>query len=752
MNFYIILGFCILTIAVPSLGQCTKDKSCDTPSCCSEWGFCGFGPDFCGSTCIRDCDIRPECGQYSLTTECPLKVCCSEFGFCGTTADFCSPTCQSNCNAPVMKTCDANSALIRVGYYESWALDRSCYPYSADNINPRSYTHLNYAFGTISDGVMIPPSGVDLTEIQAFVGLKLINTNLKTLISVGGWAFTDPGPTQQEFHNIISTSASRAKFINSVQIYLDSYGLDGIDIDYEYPSASDRGGYPEDKMNFVQLVKEMRSAFGSNYLITIAAPASYWYLQNFAIGEMSQYVDFINVMTYDIHGTWDADIASLGPFVRSHTNIKETELALELFLRDGVPSQKLVLGLAYYGRSFQLASPSCTQIGCEFIGPARAGPCTNSPGTLAWFEINDIIATTGSQPTFDSDSMSKILVFNTDQWVAYDDEETLLLRTNYAGENCLLGTMIWSIDQGIEQTSGSTSLMRSGFLNINNVNLQVYFVYTVFGFVARYNITSDYSYVGDELTGNFVTISTLDTATPTCDSAVGTFDSISASMSTCTATPTQTLNTAPTPIPTIFWDTIVDVLLNDPGIQEAAIDGDNSDPTIMVLIRPLSGGFRVEYVEALIFPTHLGQQRTNFNDADSTYMVAVLDAITGDERGHLVADSLGGRPIRTNLTPQSSYINRNAGGRNIITSWFTAEAEARNWLKDERSDGRLTSYVRWRVALHYDNDTIGRATYFSLVSTMFRNGVQVDYTGTLNYRMCNGGPDAGACPPKKDMK
>ena len=77
----------------------------------------------------------------------------------------------------------------------------------------------------------------------------------------------------------------------------------------------------------------MRSTFGQKYLITIAAPASYWYLRHFKIGEMSKYLDFINVMTYDIHGVWDKDIKSLGPYVKSHTNIEEVEEAFKLFLR-----------------------------------------------------------------------------------------------------------------------------------------------------------------------------------------------------------------------------------------------------------------------------------------------------------------------------------------------------------------------------------------------------------------------------------
>lgn len=64
----------------------------------------------------------------------------------------------------------------------------------------------------------------------------------------------------------------------------------------------------------------MRRVFRRQYLITIAAPASYWYLRHFYIGDMSQHLDWINVMSYDIHGVWDATIESLGPYVRYLTH------------------------------------------------------------------------------------------------------------------------------------------------------------------------------------------------------------------------------------------------------------------------------------------------------------------------------------------------------------------------------------------------------------------------------------------------
>ena len=93
-----------------------------------------------------------------------------------------------------------------MGYYASWANARSCHAYRVKNIDPRSYTHLNYAFGTISKGVMVDPRGDETSEIKQFTALKEINRSLKTLVSVGGWAFNDPGPTRYEFHNIVSNS------------------------------------------------------------------------------------------------------------------------------------------------------------------------------------------------------------------------------------------------------------------------------------------------------------------------------------------------------------------------------------------------------------------------------------------------------------------------------------------------------------------------------------------------------------------
>ena len=86
---------------------CTKTSPCPNGACCSQWGNCGYGPDFCGTGCASNCNAKSECGQYGKQKECPLHVCCSQFGFCGTTDDFCSTAnkCQNNCGDPPLPTC-----------------------------------------------------------------------------------------------------------------------------------------------------------------------------------------------------------------------------------------------------------------------------------------------------------------------------------------------------------------------------------------------------------------------------------------------------------------------------------------------------------------------------------------------------------------------------------------------------------------------------------------------------------------------
>jgi chitinase len=140
---------------------------------------------------------------------------------------------------------------------------------------------------------------------RRFTALKSKKPSLRTWIAVGGWSFNDASNvpnTRKAFSDMVSTSANRKAFIASIGSFLRTYNFDGVDLDWEYPAADDRGGIKADKVNFVKFLQELRSAFGNRYGISLTLPASFWYMQGFDVKSIQQYVDWMNMMSYDIHG------------------------------------------------------------------------------------------------------------------------------------------------------------------------------------------------------------------------------------------------------------------------------------------------------------------------------------------------------------------------------------------------------------------------------------------------------------------
>ncbi|KAF8144038.1 hypothetical protein K438DRAFT_1874697 [Mycena galopus ATCC 62051] len=444
------------------VGSCTASIPCSNGACCnSETGYCGYGASFCttvadGGPCTSNCNAQAQCGPNAPAgeEECPLKVCCSQFGYCGTTEDFCGTGCMSNCNPAQTASCgaDQQSALgRRIGYYEGWASSRSCDAWTPSTMNVDSLTHVNFAFASISSSFevieMTPGDSVLWAETTA---LKSRNPSLKVFLSIGGWSFNDP-PTSGIFSALAASSFNTQTFIDSVLITMLAYGFDGIDIDWEYPVAEDRGGSPGDLANYPIFLTAIKTAFGPfGYQLSFTAPSSYWYLQNYDLPAMlaDGAADWVNVMTYDLHGVWDSPADYIGSIVLAHTNLTEIELTFQLFANVGIDPAQLTMGIGFYGRSFELSSASCTDPGCPFAGAAPAGPCSANPGTLMFTEIDDMISSSATDDVvFDENAAVMYLVYNSIDWVSYDNAQTLGMKLQYANSICLGGTMIWSLDQ-----------------------------------------------------------------------------------------------------------------------------------------------------------------------------------------------------------------------------------------------------------------------------------------------------------------
>ena len=430
---------------------CGPDKPCANHACCGVSGWCGYGPTYCGTGCQSNCNATSECGQYASTpgASCPLNVCCSPFGFCGTTADFCGTGCQSNCKQPKPSGGPTNTQKRIVGYWEAWNTQHACGTMSPGEIPVNMLTHLNVAFGYINSAFQVTNMDGLSTDIYKNVGnVKSRNPSLKLIIALGGWSFSDPGPWRSVFPTLVSSGANRATFITNLLGFLSEYGYDGVDFDWEYPGADDRGGSAEDGVNYTALVRELRAAIqasGKDYIVTFTAPTSYWYLRHFDVSNMVQYVDWVNLMSYDLHGVWDSS-NPIGNQVLAHTNLTEIDLALDLFWRVNVDPGKIVLGLGFYGRTFQLTDASCWKPGCTFTGPGAAGQCTQTPGILSYREVNDILTSTGATAYLDKDAAARYLVYGNSSWVSYDDAVTIAAKVAYANKMGLAGLMIWAVD------------------------------------------------------------------------------------------------------------------------------------------------------------------------------------------------------------------------------------------------------------------------------------------------------------------
>ncbi|KAK9559948.1 hypothetical protein V6Z77_005582 [Aspergillus fumigatus] len=325
------------------------------------------------------------------------------------------------------------SSAVYIGYYEGWNPERPCDVVLPENINVKPWTHLYYSFAGIdpSDFTITTTHDTGADYWEKFTALKQKKSTLKTYISVGGW---DLGG--KVFSDMVRFPGSRRAFIDSAIAMMNKYGFDGIDIDWEYPAAEDRGGAARDTANLVTFLSELRDALGSRFGLTCTLPSSYWYLKGFDIVGMAEYVDYFAMMAYDIHGTWD-----------------EISAGLDLLWRNNIDPAKVLLGLGFYGRSFTLEDSSCNTPGCAFSttsgsGGARAGECTGTSGILSDYEISRIIDDYSVNVHYDEAAGVNWMTWSGDQWVSFDNGRTLKQKADFANSKCLGGLFSWALDLG----------------------------------------------------------------------------------------------------------------------------------------------------------------------------------------------------------------------------------------------------------------------------------------------------------------
>ncbi|KAI3088813.1 CAZyme family GH18 [Penicillium roqueforti] len=430
----------------------------------NNFGFCGHGPDFCGKdVCVNNCDRKSECdpgfgSEWAESSTCPLNVCCSEFGYCGTTKEFCGNKTVNH------KTCSKDRYLSRVvGYYEGWSTRRPCHRFWPEQIPLGVYSHINFAFATIDPETykVLPADNRDKDLYKRIAALKTYDPNVKILIALGGWTFNDPGPTATIFSDLAASETKQKIFFESLINFLSVHDFDGVDLDWEYPEADDRSGKPEDYKNFPTFMENLRKALdgtGGRNTLSITLPASYWYLQHFDLKELAKHVSFFNIMSYDMHGIWDEGNKWTGSYLNAHTNLTEIKQGMDLLWRNDVNPDQVVMGLAFYGRTYT-TSGGCVEPGCEYLSGGFAGECSHETGILLNNEIMDIINKRNLESKLYKEATIKVVTWD-DQWVSMDDKETLGMKADFAREQCLSGVMVWAISHDTPTADFSRDLAK----------------------------------------------------------------------------------------------------------------------------------------------------------------------------------------------------------------------------------------------------------------------------------------------------
>lgn len=323
------------------------------------------------------------------------------------------------CNAEKKSVKQNQPSKIVVAYVTSWS---SVMP------DPAYITHINYAFGHVSnsfDGVRIDNE----SRLHEIVALRKKAPDLKIMLSIGGWG-------SGRFSEMAADEKLRKSFAADCQRIVKEFDLDGIDIDWEYPTSSSANisASPNDTENYTLLMRDIREAIGKNKLLTQATVANALYV-NFK--DIDKYIDFTNIMAYDMARSPKHH----SPLHRSENAGRITcDEAVKAHLAAGVSPAKLTLGMPFYGRA--------------------------DKGLPDFIDYKDIEKLSGFTEKWDEQAKAPYLVNEDGDFACgFDNQRSLAIKCQYIIDNGLLGGMYW--DYSCDNEDGD--LRKTVFNTLNKI-------------------------------------------------------------------------------------------------------------------------------------------------------------------------------------------------------------------------------------------------------------------------------------------
>ncbi|MFD1430353.1 glycoside hydrolase family 18 protein [Lacticaseibacillus mingshuiensis] len=297
---------------------------------------------------------------------------------------------------------------------------------------------INYAFAKI-DGLNLTR---ELKKIHLVNQIKVTRPELKTCISIGGW-------TADGFSDAVQTDETRASFSGNIIRYMRRYEFDGVDLDWEYPGMDTAGikATPDDATHFLAFVKELRHQLDEagaqdarDYRLTVAVGAAPALLETMSPNgafDYVQYCDYINLMTYDMRGSW-THLASHHSNLLGYTAPNGTLSAQEsvnYMLAKGVPAEKLVIGSAFYSRNW-------TGFPAGTAAPLATPAESLGDHTSNYNELAPLLSAHPENVYWDEEAKAPYY-FDGHRFSSYDDARSMAAKAQYVVAHGLRGLMFW---------------------------------------------------------------------------------------------------------------------------------------------------------------------------------------------------------------------------------------------------------------------------------------------------------------------
>lgn len=300
---------------------------------------------------------------------------------------------------------------------------------------------INIAFGTLKGNLLSFDKPHLITEIDR---IHQINPDLKIFLSIGGWGAGG-------FSTMARSADGIAEFTQSCIHAAKEYHLDGIDLDWEYPTFHSAGidADPSDRENFTSLLASLRNALDAAFpethkLLTIAAGCGEYYIGAVELDKITPLLDYVSIMTYDLRGQNSPaghHTALYQP--RESRRVCSVDGAVKLFHDAGVPYEKIMVGAAFYSRRWT----NIPDGGTHGFGQRCDDPEDKTSGLWGpgFGEISEQLENKNGYILYRDEEANAPYLYNEKErvFLSYDDEISVAAKADYAKKNDLYGIMYW---------------------------------------------------------------------------------------------------------------------------------------------------------------------------------------------------------------------------------------------------------------------------------------------------------------------